>query len=48
MEVFSSVQGEGPHVGTSTVQTRVTMARMTLANLLAGLAGEPLPNPVPA
>lgn len=35
-----------PHLGTSTVQTRKRMGEMTLDNLLAGLAGKPLPNRV--
>ena len=32
-----------PHVGTSTVDTRLVMARMALDNLLAGLEGRELP-----
>ena len=35
-----------PHLGTSTTGTRRRMGQMTLDNLLAGLAGKPLPNPV--
>ncbi|MCG6922722.1 MAG: D-glycerate dehydrogenase [Acidobacteria bacterium] len=35
-----------PHLGTGTVQTRERMARMARENLLAGLAGRPLPYPV--
>lgn len=32
-----------PHLGSATRQTRRRMAEMSVANLLAGLAGEPLP-----
>jgi glyoxylate reductase len=32
-----------PHLGSATVQTRRKMAERSLANLCAGLAGEPLP-----
>lgn len=35
-----------PHLGTSTIDTRLTMAEMTRANLVAGLRGEPLAHPV--
>jgi glyoxylate reductase len=35
-----------PHLGTSTVGTRKRMGEMTVANLLAGLAGAPLPTAV--
>lgn len=35
-----------PHLGTSTVGTRRRMGEMTVANLLAGLAGQPLPTAV--
>lgn len=35
-----------PHLGTSTEGTRRRMGEMALRNLLAGLAGKPLPNPV--
>lgn len=35
-----------PHLGTSTVGTRRRMAEMTVANLLAGFEGTPLPTPV--
>ena len=35
-----------PHLGSATVQTRDRMAEMSVTNLLAGLAGEPLPWPV--
>ncbi len=34
---------QSPHVGTSTVDTRLVMARMALDNLLAGLEGRELP-----
>ena len=36
-----------PHVGSATRTTRRNMARLAAANLLAGLAGRPLPHPVP-
>lgn len=32
-----------PHIGSATVQTRRAMAQLAVANLLAGLAGRPLP-----
>jgi glyoxylate reductase len=32
-----------PHLGSATVQTRRRMAEMSVENLLAGLAGQPLP-----
>lgn len=35
-----------PHVASATVGTRDAMARLCADNLLAGLRGEPLPNPV--
>ena len=35
-----------PHLGTGTVQTRERMAHMARQNLVAGLAGRPLPYPV--
>ncbi len=35
-----------PHLGTSTVGTRVRMGNMAVENLLAGLASQPLPHPV--
>ncbi|HKP22072.1 MAG TPA: D-glycerate dehydrogenase [Thermoleophilaceae bacterium] len=35
-----------PHVGSATVATRERMADMAVENLLAGLAGEPMPNQV--
>jgi glyoxylate reductase len=36
-----------PHIGTSTVETRTTMAKLMVANAVAGLRGEPLPAAVP-
>lgn len=36
-----------PHIGSATRSTRERMADMAVDNLLAGLAGEPLPNPIP-
>lgn len=36
-----------PHIGSATVATRELMAVMAARNLLAGLAGEPLPHPIP-
>jgi glyoxylate reductase len=36
-----------PHIGTATVETRAAMARLMVANAVAGLRGEPLPAPVP-
>ncbi len=35
-----------PHLGSATTETRDRMAEMSVTNLLAGLAGEPLPWPV--
>ncbi len=35
-----------PHLGSATEQTRGRMAEMSVDNLLAGLAGRPLPFPV--
>ena len=35
-----------PHVGSATVRTRSKMAAMAVENLLAALAGEPMPYPV--
>jgi glyoxylate reductase len=35
-----------PHVGSATIGTRDAMARIAAENLLAGLAGRPLPHPV--
>jgi len=34
-----------PHIGSATTATRTRMADMAVDNLLAGLAGEPLPHP---
>ena len=36
-----------PHLGSATWQTRKRMAELAVENLRAGLAGEPLPHPVP-
>jgi glyoxylate reductase len=36
-----------PHIGSATHQAREAMAEMAVDNLLAGLAGEPLPYPAP-
>ena len=36
-----------PHIGSATHQARTAMASMSVDNLLAGLAGEPLPYPAP-
>jgi glyoxylate reductase len=35
-----------PHLGSATQATRAQMAEMSVDNLLAALAGEPMPNPV--
>jgi glyoxylate reductase len=35
-----------PHLGSATEQTRRRMAELSIDNLLAGLAGQPLPSPV--
>jgi glyoxylate reductase len=35
-----------PHIGSATGRTRARMAEMAVANIEAGLAGEPLPHPV--
>jgi glyoxylate reductase len=35
-----------PHVGSATVRTRERMAEMAVENLLAALAGRPMPYPV--
>ncbi len=35
-----------PHLGSATERTRAAMADLAVANLLAGLAGEPMPNSV--
>jgi glyoxylate reductase len=32
-----------PHLGSATDQTRFRMAEMAIDNLMAGLAGQPLP-----
>ncbi len=37
-----------PHVGSATPRTRAAMTDLAVDNLLAGLAGEPLPHPAPA
>jgi glyoxylate reductase len=37
-----------PHIGSATVRTRERMADIAVENLLAGLAGEPMPHQVPA
>jgi glyoxylate reductase len=34
-----------PHIGSATVRTRSRMADMAVDNLLAALAGEPMPHP---
>ncbi|KAL8570970.1 hypothetical protein ACOMHN_037830 [Nucella lapillus] len=36
-----------PHLASATRRTRTHMARVTMANILAGLKGEPLPSPAP-
>jgi glyoxylate reductase len=33
-----------PHIGSASIQTRRKMAEMAIANLIAGLKGERLPN----
>ncbi len=35
-----------PHIGSATTRTRARMTELAVGNVLAGLAGEPLPNPV--
>jgi glyoxylate reductase len=35
-----------PHVGSATKRTRAKMAEMAVDNLLAALAGDPMPYPV--
>ena len=35
-----------PHIGSASHATRGRMAEMAVDNLLAGLAGEPMPSPV--
>ena len=37
-----------PHVGSATPRTRAAMTEMCVDNVLAGLAGKPLPHPAPA
>ena len=37
-----------PHIGSATLATRSRMAAMAVDNCLAGLRGDPLPNPVNA
>ena len=37
-----------PHIGSATPRTRAAMADLAVGNVLAGLAGEPLPHPAPA
>ena len=37
-----------PHVGSATIRTRTRMTELAVDNVLAGLAGEPLPHPAPA
>jgi glyoxylate reductase len=34
-----------PHIGSATVRTRHRMSELAVANLLAALAGEPMPHP---
>jgi glyoxylate reductase len=36
-----------PHVGSATTRTRATMTELAVDNVLAGLAGRPLPHPAP-
>jgi glyoxylate reductase len=36
-----------PHIGSATVVARSRMTEIAVANLLAGLAGEPLPHHIP-
>jgi glyoxylate reductase len=36
-----------PHIGSATPRTRAAMTDLAVDNLLAGLAGEPLPHPAP-
>ena len=35
-----------PHIGSASIATRTKMAQMATDNLLAGVQGQPLPNPV--
>ncbi|MBL9080562.1 MAG: D-glycerate dehydrogenase, partial [Planctomycetales bacterium] len=37
-----------PHLGSATVETRRKMAELSVANLRAGLAGQPLPHEIRA
>jgi len=37
-----------PHLGSASRSTRIAMADLAVANLLAGLAGDPLPAPAPS
>lgn len=37
-----------PHLGSATLRTREAMMRLAIANLLAGLAGKPLPHAAPS
>jgi glyoxylate reductase len=37
-----------PHIGSATTRTRATMTELAVENVLAGLAGDPLPHPAPA
>jgi phosphoglycerate dehydrogenase-like enzyme len=37
-----------PHIGSATRETRARMALMAADNLIAGVSGQPLPNPVTA
>lgn len=37
-----------PHIGSATTRTRARMTELAVGNVLAGLAGEPLPQAVPA
>jgi glyoxylate reductase len=36
-----------PHIGSATTRTRATMTELAVGNVLAGLAGAPLPHPAP-
>ncbi|MGN6187688.1 MAG: 2-hydroxyacid dehydrogenase, partial [Conexibacter sp.] len=36
-----------PHIGSATIRTRTQMTHLAVDNVLAGLAGEPLPHPAP-
>lgn len=35
-----------PHIGSASVATRMKMADIAAANLIAGLKGEPMPHPL--